>query len=324
MKALVLEKGGTIDGFIEKEIEIPQIKDDELLIKVHTVSLNPSDYQTAEYWQGAANNSVLGLDVAGVVAEVGKNVDKFKKGDRVFYMRALNNPNGGFAEFSVTPERFACKIPDNITDIEAAVLPGAYHIMYQRFHLIEGKTILIHGGAGGLGSYAIQLAKLNNLKVLTTCSERDREYVQKLGADVVIDFRKEDVYKRIKEETNNQGVNYVISSISAEGATKDLDIMMFGAEMAAVQGLPKLDQWRFYEKGISIHEIAFGVFQTYPNEKIQSVPVTIAKALSLLVSEKKINIPKTTKISLRDIPTWLKKIKAGEVVGKVVVDLNCD
>lgn len=325
MKALVLEKGGSIDGFVEKEINVPDIKEDELLIKVHAVALNPSDYQTAEYLEGDNLNIILGLDVVGEVVKAGKSVSKFKKGDLVFYLREINNPNGGFAEYAVTPERFACKVPDNMNAIEAATLPGAgftaYHIMLQRFHLKEGKTILIHGGAGGVGSYAIQLAKLHNLKVLTTCLKRDMEYVKNLGADVAIDFQNEDVYNRIKEETDCKGVDYVVSTIGTEGATKDLEIMRFGAEIAVTSGLPNFEQWKFYDKGITVHEIAIGMYLTYDDKKIQEVPATIAKELSQLVSEKKINLPKMTKISLDEVPVWLKKIKTGGIVGKVLVEM---
>lgn len=326
MRALVLESGGSIDGLKEKGIEIPHIKDDELLIKVYAVALNPSDYQTAEYLSGKHLNIVLGLDIAGEVVEVGEKVHKYKKGDRVFYIREIHNKNGGFAEYAVTPERFVCKIPENLNYIEAAVLPGAgftaYHIMFQRFHLQEGKTILIHGGAGGVGSYAIQLAKIYKLKVLVTCHGRDKEYVKKLGADVGIDFQNEDVYARINEETHNQGVDYVISTIGTEGATKDLDIMTFGAEIAVTAGLPNFEKWNFFDKGITVHEIAFGNYLTYPNAKTQEVPATIAKQLSQLVSDKKIQTPKTTVITLEEIPFWLKKIKMGGVLGKVVAKIK--
>ncbi len=326
MLALVLEKGGSIDGLKEREIEKPQIKEDELLIKVRGVALNPSDYQTAEYLSGDSPNIVLGLDVAGVVEQVGSAVKNLKQGDRVFYIREINNPNGGFAEYAVSPERFTCKIPNEISFTEAAALPGAgftaYHIMFQRFHLKEKSTILIHGGAGGVGSYAVQLAKLHQLKVIVTCLGRDIEYVKEMGADIAIDFRKEDVYGRVMEETGYRGVDYIISSIGPEGATKDLEVLGFGGEIAVTAGFPDFEQWKFYDKGITVHEIAFGNHLTNSSPMAQQVPQLIAKDLSKLVSERKINVPKTTSITLSEIPLWLKKMKAGEVVGKVVAEMK--
>lgn len=324
MKALVLETGGSIDGFCEKEKAIPSIRDDELLVRVHSVALNSSDYQTAEHIQGDQLDLVLGLDVAGVVEKAGKDCDKFKKGDRVFYLREIGNPNGGFGEYAVTPERFVCRIPDNLDDDIAAALPGAgftaYHIMFQRFHLKEGKTILIHGGAGGVGSYAIQLAKMCGLRILTTCQERDRDYVLKLGADAAIDYQKENVYNEILNVTNGCGVDYVVNTIGR--AEKDMEILRFGGELAVTSGLPDFSQWKFYDRGLSVHEIAFGVYMTYPDAAVQRVPAEVAGKLSDLVSKGAVCAPHLTKIALSEVPEWLGKMKAGQVFGKVVAGVG--
>lgn len=325
MKALVLEKGGSIDGFCVKDIEIPEIKPDELLVKVHATGLNPSDFQTAEYMQGEGLNLVLGLDIAGEVAKVGSEVTGFNIGDRVFYLRKIDNPNGGFAEYAVTPERFVSKIPEGVSYEQAATLPGAgftaYHIMEQRSHTVAGRTILIQGGAGGVGSYAIQLSKLAGLRVITTCLGRDLEYVRSLGADVAIDFQNEDVYARISEETNGEGVDYALSSIGSKGATADLKILRFGGELAVTAGLPEFDGWKFYERGISLHEVAFGGYLTSQDEALQRIPAQIGKNLVSLLKEDKIHAPKMTKIGIEDIPANLRLMKAGEVTGKIVVTI---
>ncbi len=322
MRALVLDKGGLIDGFVVKQINKPSIKEDEVLVKVHACGLNPSDYQTAEYMQGENLNMVLGLDIAGEIVETGSNVKDFVVGDRVFYIRRIDNPNGGFGEYAVTPERFISRIPDNISYEEAATMPGAgftaYHIMKQRFHLNSGKTILVQGGAGGVGSYAIQLAKNAGLKIITTCKKQDLDYVKDLGADIAIDFQNEDVYKRIEKETEGKGVDYVLSSIGPKGATSDLNILKFAGELAVTAGLPEFDSWKFYDRGISVHEIAFGGFLTSPDEDLQRIPSIIGNDLAKMMSEGRIHAPKIAKISLEEIPEWLNLIKNGKVTGKVV------
>lgn len=323
MKGLVLKKGGSIDGFEVSRIEKPQYKDDELLIKVMATGLNPSDYQTAEYLSGDNLNVILGLDVAGVVEEVGSECKDFKVGDRVFYLREISNPNGGFAEYAVTPAKFACKIPKELLFEEAAALPGsgftAYHILEQRFHLVSGRTILIQGGAGGIGSYAIQLAKNHNLNVITTCLQRDIPYVLSLGADYAIDFENEDVYQKINQITCNKGVDYALSTIGSAGATKDLSILKFNGELAVTSGLPDFNEWKFYEKGITIHEIALGNFLTLNDIELNMIPVLIGNKLSSLVKNREISIPKITLISLDEIPNYLKMIKKGSITGKVVI-----
>ena len=322
MKAVILDKPGSINGLVMKDVNQPTIKDDELLVEVHAVGLNPSDYQTAEFATDLSFKMILGLDVAGKVVKVGRNVKKFKEGDRVFYLREISNPYGGFAEYAVTPERFACKIPDNLTDIEAATMPGAgltaYHIIYQRLSPTPNKTIFIQGGAGGVGSFAIQLAKLCQQKVITTCESKDINYVKSLGADEVIDFKNENVHQRILDITKNEGVDYIINILGSNSVTKDISLLKFGGEIAVTSAFPHFDKIQFYSKGLTLHEIAFGIFLTYPNKEIQDIPAKIANELSLLMSNKKIKAPLITKIDLSEISSYLQKIKNGYITGKVV------
>lgn len=326
MKAVILDKPGSIDGLVMTEINQPTIKDDELLVEVHAVGLNPSDYQTAEFLTDLSSKMILGLDVAGKVVKAGKNVKNFKEGDRIFYLREVLNPYGGFAEYAVTPERFACKIPDNLTYVEAATMPGAgltaYHIIYQRLCPTPNKTILIQGGAGGVGSFAIQLAKLCQQKVITTCQSRDINYVKSLGADEVIDFEHENVHQRVLDITQNEGVDYIINILGTNSVTEDISLLKFGGEIAVTSAFPQFDKLHFFSKGLTLHEIAFGIFLTYPNKEIQNIPAKIANELSMLMSKEKIQTPLITKIELSEIPSYLHKIKNGDITGKVVAVID--
>lgn len=323
MKAMYFTKGGSIEHLESGELNVPQIKEDELLIKVHASGMNPSDYQTLEFMDKTDRPVILGLDIVGEVAACGRTVEGLKKGDRVVYLREVMNPFGGYAEYAVTPASLVCRIPDGIDDTEAAVLPGAgmtaYHIMYDRFHLKEGKTMLIQGGAGGVGSYAIQMAKHEGVRVLTSCLGRDIEYVKSLGADAAFDFQKEDVHQKVLDETDQKGVDYIVSMAGPAVATKDLGVARFNCEVAVTAGLPELSGWKFYEKGLTIHEIALGNFLTSPDEEMRKEPLRILDSLADMVKEKTIHIPKVTVIALEEIPAYLKKMKAGEITGKVVV-----
>lgn len=326
MKAIVLRQGGNIQNLHFEELDIPAIKPDELLIKVHAVSLNPSDYQTIEFLGDLEKPVILGIDIAGEIAGVGEKVENYSVGDRVFYLREINNPYGGFSEYAVVHEKFVCKIPKGMDDIHAAALPGAgmtaYHIMYDRFHLHAGRTILIHGGAGGVGSYLIQLAKLNGLYVITTCSNTNFEYVKRLGADVAIDYRTENVYRGIDEITKHSGVDYVVNTISGNSATEDMKIMKFGSELAAVAGLPDMANWKFYEKGLSIHEIAFGNYLAYPDKELQKIPAETAGKISELVASNKITTPDIYEIEFEEVPSYLQKMKEKKVFGKIVAKIQ--
>lgn len=322
MKALVLKTGGSISGLRMEDIPKPEIRDDELLVRVRAAGLNPSDYQTAEYYRGGGLDIVLGLDVSGEVVKAGGAVSSFKPGDRIFYIRELSNPFGGFAEFAVTPERFACRIPDGVSFEEAASLPGAgftaYHIMYDRFHLISGRTILIQGGAGGVGSFAVQMAKQAGLRVIATCRPRDIDYVRSLGADAAVDYRAGNEYARILELTDGRGVDYALSSVGSKTAEKDLNILRFGGELAVTAGLPDLSGWAFYDRGLTVHEIAFGGYLQADAPGLQKIPAQIAEKLAAMVSEQIIHVPRLHTIPLEEVPEGLCQMKERKISGKLI------
>lgn len=326
MRAMCFTEGGDISHLSIQELERPSIGEDELLVRVHATAMNPSDYQTLEYLGKVEQPVILGLDITGEVVECGSAVTDFQAGDRVVYLRQVLNPYGGYGEYSVTPAKFACRVPDALTDEQAAVLPGAgmtaYHIMHQRFHLQSGKTILIQGGAGGVGSYAIQMAKQAGLRVLTSCLGRDAAYVHELGADVAIDFTQEDVCARVLEETDGAGVDYILSMVGSAIATKDLGLLRFGGELAVTAGLPDFSGWKFYERGLTVHEIAFGIYLTSPDERDNRVPARILEALSGMMERGEVRAPKTEVIAMEQIPEYLRKIKAGQITGKVVVRIG--
>lgn len=328
MKALALKKPGTIDGLEIVEIQQPSILADEIRIKVKAVGLNPSDFQTIEYTKDLDSEQVmiLGLDISGIVEEVGSDVIDFKKGDRVFYLREMSNKNGGFAEYSVAKSNHLVKIPDNVSFEAAAASPGAgftaYKAIEQKLRPISGKTILVHGGAGGVGGYAIQLAKRRGLEVLTTCLERDKDYVLDLGADLAIDFQKEDVYGIVDSYTSGLGVNYILSTIGSEGATKDLDILAFEGEIAVTAGFPDFSKVKFYEKQLSIHEIALGLALSNEDTKIQKSIQNIGEKFIELLANNEIVPPSIDLVGLEDIPHKLKEIKNGQITGKVVAKIQ--
>ncbi|MEK4058461.1 MULTISPECIES: zinc-binding dehydrogenase [Paenibacillus] len=323
MKALILEKPGELDSLtVVTNREMPEPKDNEIRVKVYAAGLNPSDYQVAEYdGLESEKKRVLGLEIAGIVDAVGSSVNNFKIGDRVYYLRSINNLDGGFAEYSVTTAHTASKLPDEVPFELAAVVPAAgytaYQAIMQKLKPQSGGTILIHGGAGGVGGYAIQLAKICGLKVITTCLGKDIDYVRVLGADEAIDFTKGSVNEEILNLTNGRGVDYVLNTISPDSATKDLEILAFGGEMVVTAGFPDFSRIRFYDKGMSLHEIALGAAHTHGDFNAQSNLARIGDHFGKLIAEGKIISPQITTITMEEIPTYLKKLKEGKITGKV-------
>lgn len=323
MKAWLIEQPGSIDNLVWGEIEDAHAGEGQLVIKVFSTALNPVDYQMI---QSGSRNWIYphytGVDLAGEVVEVGQNVDGFQVGDRVACHTDLNK-KGAFAEYTVVDALATAKIPIAVSfDQAAAILCAgmtAYQAIVQKLNSVQKQTILIHAGAGGVGGFAIQLAKELGLKVFTTASSVNHEWVKSLGADVAIDYNIEDVTERILEETNGEGVDLVLNTVSSAEATKDLDRLAFSGQLAYIAGAPDLSNVKPFSLSPSIHEVALGAAHS-------SGSVRARKNLSFMATELMRKIergtldPMITEVLPREeLPARLKKVKGRHVRGKIIV-----
>lgn len=325
MKAIVLDKPGSPDKLYLKEILKPLPKKGEILVKVHSVGLNPVDYKIAATGHPNWNYPfVLGLDVAGVIESLGQEVADLKIGDKVFYHGDLSK-QGGFAEYAVTAAHSAAKLPEGLSYEEAAALPcaglTAYQALYRKINIKNMKSIIVHGGAGGVGGFAIQLAKLEGLQVITTCSKSNNEWVKKLGADYTIDYKNENIKERIKEITMGRGVDVILNTISEESAFSDIENLAFNGHLICIIGLPDITQINTWEKAISVHTLALGGAHGSGDVIAQRDLAQMAKEFGKLVSEKKINPMVEQLISLEEIPSFLNKLSERHVKGKIVAKI---
>lgn len=331
MRAIVLEqKDGRGHLTYTENRRIPEPKDDEIRVKVKSAGLNPVDYKLADGWGDVPwpEQPVLGLDVAGVVESTGKNAGHyFKEGDRVFYHGSLAKVNGGFAEYACTSAHTVSRLPAHIDFVTAAALPCAGFTAYQatvdKLKIDETKSILIHAGAGGVGGYAIQLARyLGAGRILTTCSSENSDYVRSLGADTALDYHVEDLYECVMEETDGRGLDYVINTIDRETATKDIDLLAFSGQLVAVVELPDFSRLRFYEKGMSIHEVALGGAHMNGDFRAQLRLAEIGDCYVKLLEEGKIQPPYITEITLDEIPRAFELLRERHVRGKIVASVK--
>ncbi|WP_337868465.1 NAD(P)-dependent alcohol dehydrogenase [Meiothermus sp.] len=216
MKAIIYEQYGQPDVLQLKEVEKPVPKDNEVLVKIRAVSLNAYDWHilTADIFLVRLNRGllkpkiqILGADIAGEVEAVGKEVRRFKPGDAVFGCLS----GGGFAEYVAAPEKALALKPTNLTFEEAAAVPMAATTALQALRdaggLQAGQKVLIHGAAGGVGTFAVQLAKLLGAEVTAVCSTRNLEQSSQLGADHVIDYTQEDFAQNPQSYDLILGVN---------------------------------------------------------------------------------------------------------------------
>lgn len=195
MKALILNSYGPAEVLQVADIETPQIKSDQLLVKVYATSINPIDWKIRNGWlmllTGNRFPMVLGFDVSGEVVEVGNRVTRFQKGDRV-YARLDSLTGGAYAEYAAVSEQAACLKPNNMSHEQAAAVPlaalTALQALRDKSQIQPGHHVLINGASGGVGTFAVQIAKALSASVTAVCSTKNLELVKTLGADAIIDY----------------------------------------------------------------------------------------------------------------------------------------
>jgi NADPH:quinone reductase-like Zn-dependent oxidoreductase len=208
MKAIVYTKYGPPEVLQLKEVAKPIPKDNEVLVKVHAASINYSDWGfvrgkpfVARLWSGLLKpkNTILGADIAGRVEAVGRNVKQFQPGDGV-YGDISGCGWGGFAEYVSVPENALALKPANLAFAEAAAVPQAALVALQGLRdkgkIQSGQKVLINGASGGIGTFAVQIAKSFGAEVNGVCSTRNLDMVHSIGADQVIDYTQEDFTKK--------------------------------------------------------------------------------------------------------------------------------
>ncbi len=219
MKAIALRQAGSVDNLIPIICDIPIIKEDEVLVKTKSISINPIDVKTRMgiglYPKLSIQNPlILGWDISGIVVRAGKLVNQFKEGDEVFGM--VNFPGHGmaYAEYVACPAGHLALKPENITHGQAAASCLAALTAWQALQRIvqvkKNDKILIHAAAGGVGHFAVQLAKHFGAQVFATCSRENIDFVYSLGADFVINYQSESF------ESIVSNIDIVLDSIGGE------------------------------------------------------------------------------------------------------------
>ena len=231
MKAAILKSFGGPESFELREVPKPVPQAGQVLVRVHATSVNPLDYQVrrGDYPDLVPLPTITGHDVSGVVEEIGPGVTTFVPGDEVWYTPQIFDGPGSYAEYHVAAESIIGKKPPSLSHLEAASLTlvggTVWEALVVRAALRVGESILIHGGAGGVGHVAIQVAKAIGARVFTTVRETNLEFARSLGADVVIDYHKEDYVDAILRETGGKGVDVVFDTIGGNTLSRSPDAL---------------------------------------------------------------------------------------------------
>jgi NADPH:quinone reductase-like Zn-dependent oxidoreductase len=239
MKALVFKRYGGPDQVAFADVPRPVPKPDEILVQVHAAGLNPIDYMipkgTFKPIIRFQLPATLGSDLAGVVVEVGSRVTRFKPGDAVF-ASIFDLDTGALAEFAVVPENAAALKPANLDFVQAASIPmvglTSWQSLKERAHLKPGQKVFIPAGSGGIGTFAIQLAKHLGAKVATTASTGNLDLVRSLGADEVIDYKKQQFEEVLRD------YDAVLGTVRGDSLEKSLRILKPKGSVVSLVGPP--------------------------------------------------------------------------------------
>jgi len=309
MKAAQINKyGGSEVVEINKNMPKPAVSQGKVLIEVYAAGVNPVDWKLrAGYLQQMMLlkfPATLGGDFSGVVVDVGEDVSAFKKGDEVYGSAlVLGGGSGAFAEFALASAKAAAHKPKRINHVEAAALPlvgvSAYQALVDHFGLTKDKRILIHGGAGGIGAIAIQLAKHMRAYVATTASARDIEYVKELGADEALD------YKSQSFETILRDYDAVYDTVGGETYVKSFKVLKKGGIIVSMLEQPSSELMEQY--GVN----AIGQFTRINRERLSKLSEFIDKGII------KVHVDKT--FPLEQAGEALVYLQTGHPRGKVVL-----
>lgn len=307
MKAIAITSYGGVDVLKETTMPRPVPKDDEMLVRVFAAGVNPVDakVRAGSFGKGALDKPlVLGFDISGVVEKVGAKVTRFKTGDAVFAYVDLQR-GGAYAEYAIVKQNEAAPKPKSITHEQAAAVPlaalTAWQALIDTGKLAAGQTAFIQGGSGGVGSFAIQIAKARGAKVIATASTANQDFLKELGADQPID------YTKAKFEEVAKDVDVALDAVGTETLARSYGIVKKGGTIVSILAPP--DRAELQKRGIRGAAIL-----VKPNaEQLAEI--------STLIDANQIKPVVSQTFPLADAAKAHQQIESGHTRGKIVLKI---
>ena len=306
MKAVVIHEYGGPEVLKYEDVPQPEPKQDQLRIHVIAAGVNPVDGMIRSGMFDKEGRRafpvILGGDISGVVEKVGSKITKFKSGDPVFAYVSLDN-SGGYAQYALVTEREAAPKPRSLIYVEAAAVPivalTAWQALIDTAKLKAGQTVLIHGGSGGVGSFAIQIAKAHGAKVIATASTANQDLLKQLGADVAIDYTKQNFENVAKD------VDVVLDSIGKDTLARSYGVVKKGGIIVSLVARPDPAE-------LEKHGIRGEALSVDPNSDELS-------EIGKLIDEKKINVIVSQTFPLSEARKAQEQVATGHTRGKIVL-----
>src|SRR6266480_855952 len=306
MKAIVIHEYGAPEVLKYEDVPRPEPKENQILVRVIAAGVNPVDGMIrsgmfAKY-EKTVFPIILGADIAGVVEKAGSKITKFKAGDPVFAYVSLNK-GGGYAEYALATEGEAAPKPKSLNYVEAAAVPvvalTAWQALIDTAKLSAGQTVLIHGGSGGVGTFAIQIAKARGAKVIATASTANQDLLKELGADVDID------YTKTKFEDVARDVDVVLDSVGKDTLARSYGVVKKGGFIATL--VAEADQAELDKHGIRGASL---------NVKPDSHELA---EIGRLIDENQIKVVVSQTFQLADAAKAQEQVATGHTRGKIIL-----
>jgi NADPH:quinone reductase-like Zn-dependent oxidoreductase len=325
MRAIELMEPNEDIRLSDVQLPVPECSENELLIRVEYVGLNPIDAHFAKtgfcQWKYP---HILGLDAVGTVIKAKKGLFP-NIGNRVMWHANIGE-QGVLSTYAKVPNFAVSVVPDNVTASEAATLPCAGMaalIALDKLKLVQGDTILIEAGAGAVGQFAIQFAKQRGANVFTTASKRNHKLVKKLGADVIFDYHDKKISDKIRRELGPQGFDAVLDSIGGDSTIRNIQLMRFCGRIACLKPLPTFEQELLFRKAPNICIVSLAGAWLANSLCAQQRMSFMSNQLLDGLAKGTIHTPKTTLIKFtgKDVSRALHTQINGNFTGKQIVKI---
>ncbi len=330
MKAVLMTKVGGPEVLKLAEVPKPAIQTDTgMLVKIKAAGVNPVDYKQRGRgtWYPSSPPQILGLDGAGIVEETGPGVTGFKPGDGVYFAHGgVGKQPGNYAEYALLEERFAVKKPEKADFIKAAAAPlvliTAWESLFDRARLNKGQSVLIHGGSGGVGHVAVQLAAARGIRVIATVTgARKKEIVEKLGADKVVIAGEDDFVEETLAFTDGQGVDAALDTVGGTTFYRTFEcIRFYGTLVSLLKPQSENADWTqarlrsvYLSNELMLTPWYFDLIEA---EKHQT---EILKNCAALIDEGKLKIIVHKTFPLEEAADAQRELETGHPVGKIVL-----
>jgi NADPH:quinone reductase-like Zn-dependent oxidoreductase len=305
MKAVVVNQFGGPEVLKYEDAPRPEPKDDEILVRVMAAAVNPVDSYVRQGRVVKGNlPMIIGSDIAGLVEKAGVNAKKFKPGDAIYcYLSVVRG--GAYAEYAIAKESEAALKPKNISFVEAAAVPlagtTAWQALIDDAKLSAGQTVLIHGGSGGVGSFAIPIAKARGAKVIATASTAHQATLKQLGVDQAID------YTTAKFEDVVKDVDLVLNCVRADALGRSYGVVKKGGTIVSITDEP--DQTECAKRGLTCSRMG-----AHPDAKA-------LEELRKLIEAGKMRPVVSQTFPLADASKAHQQIETRHTVGKIVLEV---